>query len=240
MELSPEIARQLRQMDTTVKSFQRLLQEHYKPALEQAQREIANLQRTNSAAPPTGGGLLQSIESVPGARMPQWYVAEKSFTVADTAQQFASVEITPEGPFIITQVAGLYRCVDAVTANAPNGRALPLSAFRSFGQAVDGATAIATLNTNFTMIPEFSVRIEVEGSGRFLNNVAMPGHMIDPMDSPKYTGCLGWVDGSNRLKVFFTPEIALPCSGKAIAIFVGYQILNPIKLGDVLAGRYAG
>ena len=237
--MDPQLSSQIRRMQREHAQILETLQKHYKPALEDARREIAALQRTNSAAPPTGGGLLQSIEAVPGARMPQWYVAEKSFDVGDTAQAFASVEITPEGPFILTQVAAFWRVNDATTTGAPNGRLLPLSAFRNYAQAVPGDTAIATVNTNLTMWPEFSLRYEVEGSGRFLNNVNMPAHMADALDNPKYTGCLGWVDGSNRLKTFFTPEVALPNTGKVIAVFVGYQILNNIKLGDVLSGRYA-
>ncbi len=236
--MDPQLAAELRKLRNTVNGFGKLLQDHYKPALETVRTDVAALQRTNSAAPPTGGGLLQSIESIPGARMPQWYVAEKSFALNDTAQQFASVEITPEGPFIVTQVAAFFRATGTVQGD-PTGRLLPLSAFRAFAIGGDGSNAVGTIFTSMTLIPEFSIRYEVEGSGRFLNNVNMPAHMADALDHPKYTGCLGWVDGSNRLKTFFTPEIAVPVAGKCIAIFVGYQILNPIKLGDVLAGRYA-
>lgn len=236
-----EIAYELRQTRDQLAQFQTTLQTHYKPALEELQREVANLQRTNSAAPPTGGGLLQSIESVPGARMPQWYTAEHTFVVGSTASGFASVEVSPEGPFIITQVGAAWRCTDPAIGMANiTGRLLPLSAFRNFGQALNPATgAVLASGANLLNMPEFSLRFEVEGSGRFLCNIDMPAHLVDYMDHPKYTGCLGWVDGSNRLKVIMNPEIATPHVGKVIVTFIGYQILNPIKLGDVLAGRYA-
>lgn len=243
--MDSQLAAEIRKMRSDMRSLTDNLNNHYKPALALAQREIASLQRTNSAASPTGGGLLQSIEAIPGARMPQWYVIEKDINDGAavpaggvTAQTFGSVEVSPEGPFIVTQVAGFWRITSSLTGEM-TGRLVPMSGFRTFAQGADGTVTLATVNTNIVEIPEFAIRFEVDGSGRFWCNEFMPAHMIDALDHPTYTGCLGWVDGSNRLKCHIDPIIATPNAGTAIIVYVGYQILNPVRLGEVLAGKYA-
>jgi len=90
---------------------------------------------------------FKDIENIPGVRTPKIYEVNIDFDFDDTSLKFNSVEINPEGPFIITQITPLWQIVDsershfanynaknvgggfAFAAKSPNGRILPCSAY---------------------------------------------------------------------------------------------------------------
>jgi hypothetical protein len=96
---------------------------------------------------------FKDIENIPGVRTPKIYEVLIDFDFEDTSLKFNSVEINPEGPFVITQITPLWQVVDKdlthfanyeikipdppdpltfIAADAytsPNGRILPCTAY---------------------------------------------------------------------------------------------------------------
>jgi hypothetical protein len=86
----------------------------------------------------------RDIEDIPGIRTPKWYEVDIDFaynTSANTVQT-KSIEINPEGPFVITQITPVWEILDTEndhfsnindngggTTVAPTGRILPCTAF---------------------------------------------------------------------------------------------------------------
>lgn len=178
----------------------------------------------------------RSIDDIPGVRTPQWYTVEIEFTAGETVTKFGTSEIAPEGPFIITQINPLFQVLDATDANVI-GRMIPVSAAAMFYAEVGGTVGtdtVVSVATAAVGVPELTFQIEIQGSGRFWTNLKVPGAFFYGNGNPMYTGIMGWVDYSDRIKVHVTPERALPFTGKVLFGLHGYQILNPVKLTQML------
>lgn len=174
----------------------------------------------------------RTIDDVPGVRTPQWYTVEVTFTSGQTATTFNTVEISPEGPFIVNQVQAYWQITDTSDPANGLGRILPVSAATAFFNQL-GGTALATLIGNISEVPELSFQFEVLGSGRFWTNQKVYGAALYGGSNPLYVAHMGWIDTSDRIKVHVTPEIATPHAGKAIVIFHGFQILTSLRLSQL-------
>jgi hypothetical protein len=89
--------------------------------------------------------VVRDLEDIPGVRTPRWYEVDVQFERGDSQLRFNSAEISPDGPFIITQMQPYYTYtedttdksifenivgVDAAAAGiAIAGRTVPCSAF---------------------------------------------------------------------------------------------------------------
>ena len=180
----------------------------------------------------------RSIDDIPGVRTPQWYTVEIDFDAGETVTKFGTSEIAPEGPFIITQINPLYQLLDTTADATTLGRMIPVSgSYAFFNQLASGAapsTTVPQVATAIVDVPEFTFQIEIQGSGRFWTDLKVPGGFFYGNGNPLYTGIMGWVDYSDRLKIHATPERAVPLKGKVLFGFHGYQILNPVKLTQML------
>ena len=216
--------------------------DEFKNLLGNTQQAVRDLQARfdldkNAAVRP------RSIDDIPGVRTPQWYTVEVNFTSGETVTKFGTAEIAPEGPFIITQINPVYQSLDTATSPADLtpllGRMLPVSATAMFynqtgnddGTNPNTPLAVASIAE---LIPELTFQIEIQGSGRFWTNQKVPGAFFYGNSNPLYTGIMGWIDYSDRIKVQVTPERAIPLTGKVLFGFHGYQILNPVKLTQML------
>lgn len=90
---------------------------------------------------------VRDLDSIPGVRTPKWYQAIIPFQYRDSAEKFTSIDINPEGPFVITQITPLWVVGDGLTPEGSNlseyfvngnlglhfpvasGRVLPCTAF---------------------------------------------------------------------------------------------------------------
>ncbi len=86
---------------------------------------------------------FKDIEDIPGIRTPKWYEVVIPFSVGDDSEKMKSVEINPEGPFIMTQISPVWQIsndndvdyfantlVGTLTyASVPANRILPCTAF---------------------------------------------------------------------------------------------------------------
>ncbi len=179
----------------------------------------------------------RSIDDIPGVRTPQWYTVEIDFESGETVTKFGTSEIAPEGPFIITQINPLFQILDTTVAANQLGRMIPVSGSYAYYQQLGGSAGtdtVATVSTAIANVPEFTFQIEIQGSGRFWTDLKVPGAFFYGNGNPLYTGIMGWVDYSDRLKIHATPERAVPLKGKVLFGFHGYQILNPVKLTQML------
>jgi len=230
-------------------------------ALGQLQDQVSNSINSQNINQPQ---KPMQIEDIPGIRTPKWYVVDVDFSAGDTSVRFNSAEISPDGPFIITQAAPWWKITDTVAANfygastvAPTGRTLPCTAtpllLQSGLQSID-ASQTATLvgqqigiadffdpagATNigaFSDIPEFSFQVEIAGSGRYWTNLKVPAAAFYGWGGqPNYFGIQGWVERTDRITVHCTPDAAIPHDGKVQFVFEGYQILGPINLSEQLS-----
>lgn len=86
----------------------------------------------------------KDIEDIPGIRTPKWYEVDIEFTYNTSANtvQTKSIEINPEGPFVITQITPVWEITDTneahfanhdnnagISTSVPTGRVLPCTAF---------------------------------------------------------------------------------------------------------------
>jgi hypothetical protein len=181
----------------------------------------------------------RTIDDIPGVRTPQWYTVEVEFSEGETVTKFGTSEIAPEGPFIITQINPLFQVLSNTAPSTADliGRLIPVSAATIFYNSVGTSAGVDTVQTIAAAavgVPEFTFQIEIQGSGRFWTNLKVPGAFFYGNNNPMYTGIMGWVDYSDRIKVHVTPERAVPFTGKVLFGLHGYQILNPVKLTQML------
>lgn len=66
---------------------------------------------------------VKDLEDIPGVRTPKWYQAVIPFDYADSAEKFSSVDINPEGPFVITKITPLWVIGDGITLLGGNNAA---------------------------------------------------------------------------------------------------------------------
>jgi hypothetical protein len=84
----------------------------------------------------------KSIEDIPGIRIPKWYEVLVDFERGDNSVKTKSIEINPEGPFVITQITPVWEITATSNANfaniarggggnveAPTNRIVPCTAF---------------------------------------------------------------------------------------------------------------
>ncbi len=97
---------------------------------------------------------VRDLDSIPGVRTPKWYQAIISFDYRDNAEKFTSIDVNPEGPFVITQITPLWIVGDGRTTIGGNlkeyfvngnllnadviasGRTLPCTAFPMISKAL--------------------------------------------------------------------------------------------------------
>lgn len=225
-------------------------------------------QIVQNGAPNQQPSRPMQIEDIPGLRTPRWYEVDIDFSQGDSAARFNSAEIAPDGPFVITQCAPWWTITDTnganfygAPANAPTGRVLPCSAtpfllgsgITSLSGSTDAAFVGQTqgigdlfngagTNGALSDIPEFSFQIEIQGSGRFWTNQAIPAaEFYGWGGQPNYLGIQGWVERTDRITVHATPEntrgpgaAGVPHNGRVRFVFCGYQILGPINIAEAL------
>lgn len=209
-------------------------------------KKISEMDRWNEA--------VRTLNEIPGVRTPRWYEVDVFFDRGDSNLKFNSTEISPDGPFIITQMQVYYTISDTtvagdvedvVGAQPATGRTVPCTAYPlllgSFGQQAGSANFMLGNLSNsaagpapLAAIPEFSFQIEIAGSGRFWTNQAIPAAAFYGYNAPLYSGIAGWVERTDRIVLHCTPEIAVPLNGRVRMVFHGYQILGHIKIGEAL------
>lgn len=110
--------------------------------------------------------VVRDLEDIPGVRTPRWYEVDVSFSRGDTQLRFNSAEISPDGPFVITQMQPYYTFTQDTSAPPASdflnitssknvaGRTVPCSAFpfllNTLGSVNNPQAAVATepfLNT---------------------------------------------------------------------------------------------
>ena len=59
--------------------------------------------------------VVRDLEDIPGIRTPRWYEVDVQFERGDSQLRFNSAEISPDGPFIITQMQPYYTYTEDTT-----------------------------------------------------------------------------------------------------------------------------
>ena len=82
--------------------------------------------------------VVRDLEDIPGVRTPRWYEVDVQFERGDSQLRFNSSEISPDGPFIITQMQPYYTYTEDTTSTdfenitsqkAVAGRTVPCTAY---------------------------------------------------------------------------------------------------------------
>lgn len=121
--------------------------------------------------------VVRDLEDIPGVRTPRWYEVDVNFDRGDTQLSFNSAEISPDGPFIITQMQPYYTFTQNTSALDPfaemtgtdlaaaaartiAGRTVPCSAYAfllsSLGGVNNSGSAGATTNFNGALIGDIA------------------------------------------------------------------------------------
>lgn len=178
----------------------------------------------------------RTIDDIPGIRTPRWYTVEIAVAELSTARANNTINIDPAGPFIVEQIQAMWQYTDTdIVPAGLLGRVLPISAYGML-IANGGQTAIATIITNLvSFVPEISLEIEVSGSGRFWTNQKLYGpSLYCAPNNPLYLGTQGWVDTTDAIRTWITPEVAMTFAGKVIVTYHGFQILTSLRISQLL------
>ncbi len=203
----------------------------------------------------------KDIEAIPGVRTPKWYDVVIEFSYLDSSLKFNSVQINPEGPFVITQITpiweyGVILQPDVISGAIIIGRTVPCSAFpmivNNFGITntsgnggntpsyaqlfnVDPRVTFPPLSGVLSSIPEFDFQIEVAGSGKFFTNQPIPAPAFyGYAESPGFLGVQGWAERGDKVVIHATPTVPVPIQGKVHFVLHGYQILGNVNISESL------
>jgi len=204
---------------------------------------------------------IKSIDDIPGVRTPRWYVVDIDFDYAETAPRSNTVQISPDGPFICTQIQPYFLVLDTdythyqssdglplppATTPLAYGRYLPCTAavmldsqlFNLAQYAAVGAPGFAGVGVPkgpLRDFPEFSFQIQVAGSGTFwTQNRTVPAAAFYGYTEPLYSAIQGYVERTDRILVNAHPQTSVPLKGRVRMVFHGFQILGHIKVADML------
>jgi len=232
-------------------------------SLEQQKRDLAVLSQDLKNIASSITINTKDIESIPGVRTPKWYNVLIPFGVESENALQNSIEINPEGPFVITQISAFWEILDVDAGDFQEkstfGRIVPCSAYpmilNSFGVTNNETTfpgIIPGYNTPsfsqlfatnsaanktgvLSYIPEFDFQIEVAGTGRFFTSQPIPAAALYGYgDSPLYTGVQGWAERGDKIVIYATPLVPTPTYGRVHFCIHGYQILGPVSITQAL------
>lgn len=63
--------------------------------------------------------VIKDIADLPGVRQPKWYKVTVPFEYGDRQEAFSTVEISPTGPFVCTQMQAYYKIMDTNPLHYP-------------------------------------------------------------------------------------------------------------------------
>jgi hypothetical protein len=63
---------------------------------------------------------VKDLDDIPGVRTPKWYQGVITFDYNDNAERFVSIDINPEGPFVITKITPLWAVGNGVVPTGGN------------------------------------------------------------------------------------------------------------------------
>lgn len=205
----------------------------------------------------------RDIETVPGARTPKWYVVDIDFDSGETQAKTRSLEISPDGAFVCTQMQVYYKVLDSsaleyglnpetVETEIPNapylgayGRYIPCTTAYFFCTGTffnPIASAPTTPNPTSELLridnalypfPEFSFQFEQPGIG-FWANKPIPAACFYGVEESLFMNTLAYIDRRARLTVTAKPEARVPLKGTVRIVFHGYQILGNLDLPTLL------
>jgi len=108
------------QLQSTVASLQSELMSQKGRNLKEeelSRMKISELQQKLSEVD-RWSNIVRDLEDIPGVRTPRWYEVDVTFERGDSQLRFNSAEISPDGPFIITQMQPYYTYTQDTTSKA--------------------------------------------------------------------------------------------------------------------------
>lgn len=221
--------RQIRQENATLADNNRRLQNDLADTQARVAEALGQMRTPEAITRP------RTIAEIPGPRSWRMYVLRIPFTYQETGMQQATVEISTDGPFVLTDTSVCYQVND--TTNAPailQKRVLPCTTYwpNTYQIAATSPTILASSAGAF--VPELFFQVRVDGSGRYWTNNPVPAAVLCSWGTPKFSGIETWVESKNRLIIEATPQFAMPVAGECIITFSGYQILGNISIAEIL------
>jgi len=136
--------------------------------------------------------VVRDLEDIPGVRTPRWYEVDVLFDAGDSTLRFNSAEISPDGPFVITQMQPYYTYGTAsqtdaemigddsggavINASAFAGRTVPCSAYPFLTKNLGGvgATDVAPTPDRNTFVGAMIANFLVSSATNFAPLSAIP------------------------------------------------------------------
>ena len=159
------------QLQTTITSLQNELMSQKTRNLKEeelSRMKIDELQ-TKLKEVDRWSNVVRDLEDIPGVRTPRWYEVDVNFERGDSQLRFNSAEISPDGPFVITQMQPYYTYTSDTTGTefanitsqkAVAGRTVPCSAYPfllgSLGSVNNPQSAVATEPFSNTLIGDLA------------------------------------------------------------------------------------
>jgi len=221
--------RQIRQENAALADVNRRLQSDLADTQARVAEALGQMRTPEAITRP------RTIAEIPGPRTWRMYVVRVPFTFNETGMQQATVEISTDGPFVLTDTTVAYQVND--TSNAPailQKRVLPCTAYWPAVYQLAGTSPTNYASSVVQYIPELFFQVRVDGSGRYWTNNPVPAATFCSWGTPKFSGIETWVESKNRLIIEATPQFAMPLAGECIVTLSGYQILGNISIAEIL------
>jgi hypothetical protein len=148
------------QLQTTITSLQNELMSQKTRNLKEEELSRMKIDELQSKLKEVDrwSNVVRDLEDIPGVRTPRWYEVDVNFERGDSQLRFNSAEISPDGPFVITQMQPYYTYTADTTetnpyenvtgAKAVLGRTVPCSAYPfllgALGSVNNPQAAVAT------------------------------------------------------------------------------------------------
>lgn len=179
----------------------------------------------------------RDINDVPGIRVPKWYELSIAISAGSTDDASVVQQMESEGPFICKQLQPYFVLDNPGTSTFPSGTRLSTTKYALTRQQLPtaGGSSFTGQQNIGTTTPEFSIRIQTRGSGRFwtgrakITDASVYGYGLGPLYMPKPV----WVDSADQISVTVTPEVPAGVglvtqpTGTFKLVMHGFQILNP-------------
>lgn len=143
--------------------------------------------------------VVRDLEDIPGVRTPRWYEVDINFERGDSQLRFNSTEISPDGPFIITQMQPYYTYSQDTTGGdfenitsqkAVAGRTVPCTAFPylfgALGSVNNPQAAVATEPFLNTLIGDLADVAAIPASPAPLNAIPEFSFQIEIAGSGRF------------------------------------------------------
>jgi hypothetical protein len=111
-----QLQNSLLDLQKAVSNFKKDFETFHRDSDNKMQNMTSELKNLVNAFTPN----VKDLDDIPGVRTPKWYQGVIAFDYNDNAERFVSIDINPEGPFVITKITPLWAVGNGIVPTGGN------------------------------------------------------------------------------------------------------------------------